>query len=236
MTTNKLYSLLFLTITAAGCATSKVQISSEPKSKVYVSSDFTSEYKELGETPIEIDVKKITDGNDFAFISFKAEGYDNYRVALPSKFSSGSIEVKLNEQEKVTDEVLKKEIEDKVKASYESQISTLTELIKTQQEINAQKVVSLQTENDLKNNRIFNKVIEIQNALQVKKMAKAGKALAELRILNAPESLVLTLEGNFEFISGKYNRAIASYTRALNVDPGNVELAGMIKDLKKVVR
>lgn len=236
MYSTKLMTTTVLIFATFGCATKTVQLSSEPKASVFISTDFTSEYKELGQTPIELDVKKVTGDSDFAFISFKAKGYDNYRVALPSKFSSGSIEVKLNEQEKVTDEELKKEIEDKVKASYESQISTLTELIKTQQGIHEQKLASLKNENKLKNNQIFNKVMEIQNALQTKKMSKAGKALAELRYLEAPESLILTLEGNFEFISGKYSRAIASYTRALNVDPGNVELAGIIKDLKKVIR
>jgi len=88
----------------------------------------------------------------------------------------------------------------------------------------------------IKMQKIFNKTFEIQNALQLKRLSKAGKALAELKGFNPPEGLFLTLEGNFEFLNGRMNKALASYKRAMDVDPSNLELVSIVKKLEKVLK
>lgn len=239
--------LIFIFVFTTGCASQKVNLASDPPAEVFVSSDFSSEFKSLGQTPIEVKLREVADDESFAYLTFKAEGHDNYRVVLPTNYGAGKVEVKLNPLDQVEDEALAKKIEDKIKSGYEAQIRILKDQLDQQRADFLAEKDNLRNEMDrieknLKedfssaSNKIFNKVIEVQNALHLKRMSKAAKALAELRVLNAPESLVLTLEGNFEFISGKTRRALASYEKALAEDPSNVELAGILADLKKVVR
>ncbi len=243
---NKVIAVLIL---LSGCASKRqLNLASSPSgATVYSSTSFSSEFKEIGKTPLTIDLKKEVSDDRFAYLSFKADGHDNYRIVIPSNYSTGSIEVKLNEQAKVTDEELKKEIEGEIREGYEAQNRLLKDQLQLAQNLAQQQKIAydlqyqrleedLKKEYSTKSNLIFNKVIEVQNALHVKQLAKAGKALAEMKTLDPPPSLVLTLEGNFEFINGRINRALASYKRALDLDPTNVELAGVLAELRKVVR
>jgi tetratricopeptide (TPR) repeat protein len=204
-----------------------------------VSSEFSEEYQEVGQTPVDVKLKDIASKDNFAYLSFQAEGYQKHRVILPSKYSSGSVEIKL---EKLQD---LEELKARLQENFETQLSALKEQMQQQR---ADYVARIESEQRLYNeekNRmevefqensleIFNRVIEVQNALHMKRMAKAAKALAELRSYPAPESLLLTLEGNFEFINGRVRRALASYQRALDLDPTNVELEGILRKLKRV--
>jgi|GEM_PF-3698264 len=231
-----------------GCASKRtVSFASTPSgATVYASTSFSSEFKEVGQTPITVDLKKYAEGGKFTYLSLKSEGHDNYRMVLPSNYSRGSVEVKLNPQAKTTDSELRLEIEKEVREGYEAQTRLLKDQLELAQTLNQQRKIALEIEykrksEDIKkdyqakSNLIFNKVIEIQNALHIKQMSKAGKALADMRALDPPPGLLLTLEGNFEFLNGRVNRALASYTRALDIDPTNVELAGVLADLKKAV-
>ncbi len=213
-----------------GCASKKIQLVSEPPATVYVSSDFSSEFTELGQTPLDIKLKDHSEGGGFTYLAFKADGHDSYRVVLPTAYSAGTVEIKLNENEKV------KDIEERMKASFGAEVNVLKQQVNQQRTAHSEEKEKMEDDFKGRSNAIFHKVMEIQNALHIKRLPKAAKALAELRSLDAPEGLILTLEGNFEFISGKPRRALASYTRALDIDPTNVELAGILKELKKVVR
>lgn len=240
---------LVIQVLLFSCATKReINIASSPSgATVYASTSFSSEFKEIGKTPIAVNLKQYAEGGQFTYFSLKNEGYDNYRMVLPSNYSTGTIEVKLNAQTKVTDEELRLQIEQKVREGYEAQNRFLKDQLEISQKRNNQERIALELqyrkiEDDMKkafkvkSNSIFNKVIEIQNALHVKQMSKAGKALADIRALDPPPSLLLTLEGNFEFLNGRINRALASYKRALDIDPTNVELAGILADLRKAVR
>lgn len=231
--------LAFLFLTS--CASKSVNLVSEPPSEVFIGSDFSEDYEKIGQTPVKIKLKDYSAKDKFAYLSFKAEGYQGQRVVLPAKYSSGSVEVKL---EKLQD---LKEIEERLKANFDTQLNALKQQMESQREeyfakIEAEKRLFDEEKLRIKDEfsqdslEIFNRVIEVQNALNLKKMAKAAKALAELRTYPAPESLLLTLEGNFEFINGRVRRALASYQRALDIDPGNVELEGVLRKLKRAAR
>lgn len=234
-----IYCIFILSL--VGCASKKIQLVSEPPSTVFVSSDLSSEFTEIGKTPLDIVLKDHASNDKFTYLAFKAEGYDSYRVVLPSAYSTGTVEIKLNENEKV------KDIEERMSASFNAQMSVLKDQVLQQRQIHAEEKDQQrqihaeekdQLEEDFKTraSETFHKVMEVQNALHMKSLSKAGRALAELRVLNAPPGLILTLEGNFEFISGRPKRALASYRRALDIDPTNVELAAILKELKRVVR
>ncbi|MGH1468444.1 MAG: tetratricopeptide repeat protein [Bdellovibrionales bacterium] len=213
-----------------GCASKKIQLVSEPPATVYVSSDFSSEFTELGTTPMHMKLKDHASGDGFTYLALKAEGHDSYRVVLPVEYSAGTVEVVLNRNEKV------KDIEERIKASFGAEMSVLKQQVSEQRLAHAEEKDKMKSEFKGRSNEIFHKVMEVQNALHIKRLPKAAKALAELRALDAPEGLLLTLEGNFEFISGRPRRALASYKRALDIDPTNMELAGILKELKGIIR
>jgi len=234
----------------ASCASKSVKLVSDPPAEVFVSSEFSEEYKSVGQTPIDVNLKEIASKDKFAYLSFQKEGYQKHRVILPSKYSAGTVEIRLEELRNL--DSLKEQLQE----NFNSQLDSLKQQMQSQREEYIAKLESanrtseeekirlnslfeeerdnllVQFEED--SLKIFNKVIEVQNALNLKKMAKAAKALAELRTSPAPESLLLTLEGNFEYINGRVRRALASYQRALDLDPTNVELEGVLKKLKRV--
>lgn len=212
-----------------GCATKEVKIVTNPPAEVFVGSDFSSEYEKVGTAPVSIKVKDYAP-NGFAYISVKAPNYSDHTLVLPEAYSQGSIEVNLNKLEEV------EKIEERIKTSFGAQVKVLKSQLALQKQNFDEEKQNLETSFKGRSNSIFRKVMEVQNALHLKKMAKAAKALADLRALDPPEGLLLTLEGNFEFVNGKPKRAIASYRRALDLDPDNVELSGILKELKAVVR
>ncbi len=213
-----------------GCASKTVKLVSDPPAKVFVSKGLSSEFTELGTTPLDVKLKEHASEDRFTYLNFQAEGHDGYRVVLPANYTAGTVEIKLNENEKV------KEIEERVKTGFSTQMKVFKTQIAEQRQKHQEEKDRLESTFKDRSNEIFQKVIEIQNALHIKRLPKAGRALAELKVLGAPESLIFTLKGNFEFISGKPRRALASYRRALEIDPNNVELAGILRELGRVVK
>lgn len=235
----KLATLLLCTV-SFGCGTTRsIKLISSPPSDVFVSSEFSEGYKKIGTTPIDVNLKEISGSEKFAYLSFEIEGYKGHRVILPSRYSQGSIEIELEKLQDI------EEIKERLKENMSTQLDNWREQMRQQRanyianiesERRRHKEEKAELESEFKENslKIFNKVIEVQNALHLKKMAKAAKALAELRTYPAPESLLLTLEGNFEFINGRVKRALASYQRALTIDPTNSELEGVLKELRRI--
>jgi len=237
----KFKTVFFILLFLGGCATKELKLASDPVAKVYVSSDFSSEFSEIGQTPLTVNLKDYADNDKFAYFSFRSDGYSEQKVVVPTSFTAGSIEVKLTKDEEL------EAIEERIKAGYEAQMKVMRESIESQRQVfredlAAQRQDFIQEKEKMessfkgRSNRIFQKVMEFQNAVNIKRLAKASKALSELKRLNAPQNLLLTLEGNFEFINGRFGRAIASYQRALDLDPNNVELSSILNELKKVVR
>lgn len=259
------FILIFVYLGLSSCASkSKLEIVSNPKgAEVSISDRFVGDYKMIGKTPAVLDYKKNKIKGDFVYLSVKAKGYGQYNLVVPNKFSMGTIKVKLKASDQ-DDEAVEKEVQRKIasvrdqiqddyktqlesaKYNHTMQIQGLNDQLRMSQMLSMNQANIFQQEkkrlveemdekNKKKTQTIFNKTFEIQNALQNKLLSKAGKALAELRQLDPPEGLFLTLEGNFEFLNGRVSKALASYKRALTVDPSNLELATIVKTLEKAV-
>lgn len=259
------YILPLLFCVLCSCASSnKLEIVTNPKgAEVLISDRFVGDYKLIGKTPAVLDYEKNKIKGDFVYLSVKAKGYKHYNLVLPNKFSMGQIKVKLkpsDQDDEAVDKKVKRKlasVRDQIQDDYKSQMESMkynhaTQIQALNDQLRLAQMLSLNQSNlfnqekqkladelDEKNKKktqsIFNKTFEIQNALQNKRLSKAGKALAELKLLDPPPGLFLTLEGNFEFLNGRVSKALASYKRALNVDPSNLELTTIVKKLEQVV-
>lgn len=249
----------------SSCASkSKIEIVTSPKgAEVLISDQFVSDYKTIGQTPALIDFKENKVKGDFVYLSVQSKGYKHYNLIVPKNFSMGKIKVNLKSMDENDEAVnrkvkrklasIKEQIENDFKSQLESakyshatqmkglndQLRLAQALTLNQTSLFAQEKRRIASELEEKTKKniqvIFNKTFEIQNALQNKKLSKAGKALAELKSLDPPEGLFLTLEGNFEFLNGRISKALASYKRALTVDPANLELATIVKKLERAI-
>jgi tetratricopeptide (TPR) repeat protein len=258
-------NFILMVIFLCSCASNnKLQIVTNPKgAEVLISDQFVKDYKSVGKTPAVIDFKKNKIRGEYVYLSVKAKGYNNYNFIVPRSYSLGKIKVNLKAADLNNDAVDKQvqrqmaserqQIKDdyqsqmeSMKYNHDSQIQALNDQIRMAQMMTMNQsslfgeqkrkiAEDLDEKNKKKTQTIFNKTFEIQNALQNKKLAKAGKALAELKSMDPPEGLFLTLEGNFEFLNGRRAKALASYRRALIVDPTNLELATIVRELEKVV-
>jgi len=246
-----IYTPIFLLIVS--CASrNKIEISANPDgAEVFVSDKFLGEYKSVGKTPTVLDFKKTKIKGKFVHLSVKSENFQPYNVVIPKDYSSGKMKVKLSpmgdgDQSRklasVSEDYEKKL--DAIKYSHTREIQALNDQLKIARmmALNQSKIFdeerrrfSKETEERTKKNvqRIFNKTFEIQNALQNKRLSKAGKALAELKAMDPPDTLFLTLEGNFEFLNGRRSKALASYKRALVLDPTNLELVSIVRQLER---
>lgn len=244
----------------------KIEIISNPRgTEVLISDQFVDNYKSIGKTPVVLNLKKNKIKGSFIYLSLKAKGYSSYNLVLPKKYAAGKININLKAfsdgEGPEMSEGMKREIasaKEQLKSTYQAKLENieynhsarvqgLNDQIKMGQMLSMnqarmfeQEKRRLLDETDEKNKKnmqqIFNKTFEIQNALQLKKLSKAAKALAELRSFAPPEGLFLTLEGNFEFLNGRINKALASYKRALEIDPSNLELVSIVKKLERVLR
>ncbi|MGH1467257.1 MAG: hypothetical protein ACRBBP_00035 [Bdellovibrionales bacterium] len=259
-----LIAIAFILNACAGAH--KIEIVTNPKdTEVLISDRFVSDYKSIGKTPLVLDLKKNKVKGDFVYLSLRSKGRSSHNLVLPKKYAAGKINVNLKALESgenpAMNESVKREIAsakeqlennyqakiENIKYSHSTQVQGLNDQLKMSQMLSMnqarmfeQEKRRLLEEHDEKNKenmqKIFNKTFEIQNALQFKKLSKAGKALAELKSFDPPEGLFLTLEGNFEFINGRVNKALASYKRAMQIDPSNLELASIVKKLERVLK
>jgi len=238
----------------ASCASSKkIEISANPDgAEVFISDKFLGEYKSVGKTPMTLDLSKNKVDGRFVHLSVKAEGHDDYNLVLPKKYASGKVKLKLNALTENTDRGLASDSNlegqlEAMKYSHQREIQSLNDQLKMSRMLamnqksifdKEQRRVKKEMEEEAKENmqNIFNKTFEIQNALQNKRLSKAGKALAELKGMNPPETLFLTLEGNFEFLNGRRAKALASYRRALKIDPSNLELITIVRKLERALK
>ncbi len=258
------FSSVFILNACVGAG--KIEIVTNPKdTEVLMSDKFVSDYKSVGVTPLTLDLKKNPVKGEFVYLSLRSPGRSPYNLVLPKKYAAGRINVNLDAVEngagsmmnenlkreiaslkEEMDEDYKKRIED-LKYNHANQVQSLNDQLKMSQMLamNQSRLFDQEIRRALeeadeegkkKMQAIFNKTFEIQNALQLKRLSKAGKALAELKGFDPPEGLFLTLEGNFEFLNGRRNKALASYKRALVLDPTNLELVSIVKKLEQVLR
>lgn len=187
----------------AACSTQKVKFSTNVPAQLKVANSFVNEGKELGQVPAEFESEKVFDQKDFAFLSFTADGYEPFRMIVPSNYSGGEIKVKLIEKEKYTPADLKEQVEKEVETEYQKRYTSM-----------------------------IRSIFEVQTALGKKDLKRASGLLAEISNLKAPESVIRILEGNYNLINGQPQRALASFERALELDPSNSQVKTAVEQIK----
>lgn len=240
----KVFILIFL----VGCATSKVEVFSEPKAKVYLGDDFLSENKEVGITPFRIDLKSATE-KDFLFLTFENKKFEKQKLVIPRNFSGGRIQVKLTPKEKLSDAEIEERVNEKLKKRHDESFRRLkTDYESTLERLKAEHQANLdRVKNDTsksvqdveksfvdKTNLTYRLVLSFQTALQLEDLNTANRYLNQLRKIDAPESLVLILEGNYQYFNKEYREAIVSYEKSLQLNPDNIELIPIIQKLKEL--
>lgn len=229
----KVLILLFV----SGCATSQIEILSEPKAKVYIGDDFLSENKEIGITPFKLDPKKVSD-KDFLFLTFENKKFEKQKLVVPRNFSGGKIQVKLSPKEKITDSEVEERILNKLRKQHNDEINRLREdyqrNVDRLRKDNSDYYKSVETKFNDKTNLIYRLVLSFQTALQMEDLNTANRYLSQLRKVDAPESLMLILEGNYQYFNKEYKEAIISYEKSLEKNPDNIELIAIIQKLKEL--
>lgn len=240
--------LLLSVLNIFGCASTQIEILSEPKSKVYLGDDFLSENKEVGITPFKLNPKKMTE-KDFLFLTFENKRFEKQKLVVPRNYSGGRIQVKLTPKEKLSDSEIEERLEKKLKRAHNEELSKLRDehkieidrmrddhssIINRLSRANSDYYKEIEKKFNDKTNRIYRLVLSFQTALQMKDLNTANRYLLQLRKVDAPDSLMLILEGNYKYFNNEYKEAIASYERSLQLDPDNIELITIIENLKEL--
>lgn len=233
MTWFRLFILLFVT----GCATTQVEIFSEPRAKVYLGDDFLSQNKEIGITPFKMDLKSATE-KDFLFLTFENKRFEKQKLVIPKTFGGGRIQVKLTPKEKLSDVEIEERISDRLKEQHDEAFRKLKadyeySLDRLKNDSN-KSVEQVEKKFFEKTNLTYRLVLSFQTALQMEDLNTASRYLNQLRKIDAPESLILILEGNYKYFNREYREAIVSYEKSLEMNPDNVELIAIIQKLKEL--
>lgn len=221
-----------------GCATaSQIELLSDPKSKVYIGDDFLSETKELGITPFKLNPKTATE-KDFLFLTFENKKFERQKVVLPKNFSGGRVQVKLVPKEKISDNEVEERILERLKKQHSEDLLRLKNDyqydVERLKKDNLDYYAKIEKEFNDKNNMIYRMVLSFQSALQMEDLNTANRYLLQLRKINAPESLMLILEGNYQYFNKEYKEAIVSYEKSLELNPDNIEMIPIIQKLKEM--
>jgi tetratricopeptide (TPR) repeat protein len=221
-----------------GCSTtSEIEVLSDPKSKVYIGDDFLSETKEVGVTPFKLNPKMATE-KDFLFLTFENKKFEKQKLVIPKNFSGGRIQVKLSPKEKISDKEIEERILDRLKKQHVEDMLRLkndyqydVERLKKE---NTDYYAKIEKEFNDKSNMIYRMVLSFQSALQMEDLNTANRYLLQLRKINAPASLMLILEGNYQYFNKEYKEAIVSYEKSLELNPDNIEMIPIIQKLKEM--
>ncbi len=102
--------LILLLLTCACSSVQSLSVQSEPVSELYILDENLQVKNKIGNTPTEIDIKDLIGENDFLYLRFKKEGYDDFRIVIPKNWDKGSLNVKLNPYEKYASDELKSKV------------------------------------------------------------------------------------------------------------------------------